>query len=33
MGQGGNRKKVSDVIKSEEDWNWFFKEQKKYITI
>ena len=28
-GQGGNRKKVSDVIKSEDDWNWFFEEQNK----
>jgi endo-1,4-beta-xylanase len=28
-GQGGNNKKVSDVIKSEEDWKWFFQEQNK----
>jgi len=28
-GQGGNRKKVSDVIKSEDDWSWFFEEQNK----
>ena len=28
-GQGGNHKKVSDVIKSEDDWNWFFEEQNK----
>ena len=28
-GQGDNRKKVSDVIKSEADWDWFFEEQNK----
>ena len=28
-GKGGNHKKVSDVIKSEEDWNLFFEEQNK----
>ena len=28
-GQGGNHKKVSDVIKSEDDWKWFFNEQNK----
>jgi len=28
-GQGGNHKKVSDVIKSQSDWNKFFDEQNK----
>ena len=28
-GQGGNHKKVSDVIKTESDWNNFFEEQNK----
>ena len=28
-GQGDNRKKVSDVIKTEADWEWFFEEQNK----
>ncbi len=28
-GQGGNHKKVSDVIKTESDWQWFFEEQNK----
>ena len=28
-GKGDNRKKVSDVIKSEADWDWFFEEQNK----
>ena len=28
-GQGDNRKKVYDVIKTEADWEWFFKEQNK----
>jgi endo-1,4-beta-xylanase len=28
-GKGNKRKKVSDVIKSEEDWKWFFEEQNK----
>ena len=28
-GEGGNHKKVSDVIKSQDDWNWFFEEQNK----
>ena len=28
-GQGGNHKKVSDVIKNESDWKWFFEEQNK----
>jgi len=28
-GKGDKRKKVSDVIKSEDDWEWFFEEQNK----
>ena len=28
-GQGGNHKKVSDVIKTDSDWQWFFEEQNK----
>lgn len=28
-GKGDKRKKVSDVIKSEDDWKWFFEEQNK----
>ena len=28
-GQGGNHKKVSDVIKTQSDWNNFFEEQNK----
>ena len=28
-GQGGNHKKVSDVITSQSDWNKFFEEQNK----
>ena len=28
-GQVDNRKKVSDVIKTEADWEWFFEEQNK----
>ena len=28
-GQGGNHKKVSDVIKSQSDWDNFFEEQNK----
>ncbi len=28
-GQGANRKKVSDIIKSEQDWEWFFEEQNE----
>ena len=28
-GQGPNRKKVSDIIKSEQDWEWFFEEQNE----
>jgi endo-1,4-beta-xylanase len=28
-GKGKKRKKVSDVIKSEDDWKWFFEEQNK----
>jgi endo-1,4-beta-xylanase len=28
-GKGKKRKKVSDVIKSEDDWEWFFEEQNK----
>ena len=28
-GKGNKRKKVSDVIKSEDDWKWFFEEQNK----
>ena len=28
-GQGGNHKKVSDVIKTESDWQWFFEEQNR----
>ena len=27
--KGDKRKKVSDVIKSEDDWKWFFEEQNK----